>query len=126
MAQATLIPNVKIKDEYGVVFPTAMLLILKVDLSDSWSMEADGENEEYQEENSVGGGTYEAWYYCTPQTKALGAPIKPLRTFEDGVFSNLLIIDEEHAEIKQLLSSPTAKKDKAIAIIRKDIELRTR
>jgi hypothetical protein len=89
-------------------------------------MEAKEEGDEYQEENSVGGGTYEAWYYCTPQTRAAGAPIKPLRTFEDGEFSNVQIIDADHAEIQQLLASPAAKRDKAIAIVRKDIELRAR
>ena len=126
MTQATLIPNVKIKDEYGVVFPAAMLLLLKVDLNEYWGMEAEEENAEYKETSSVGGGTYTGWYYCTPQARALGVPLKPLRIFEDGEFSDLLIVDGENAEIKALFASTAQNKDKAIAIIKKDLEIKAR
>lgn len=126
MATATLIPNVKIIDEYGVTFPQAMLLILEVDLNDSWGMKAGGENQEYKEESHVGGGSYKAMYYCSPQARALGVPLKPLRTFEDGGFSDLLIVDADNVEIQQLLSSPASKKDKSIAVVKKDIEIRFR
>ena len=119
MAQATLIPNVKIIDEYGVTFPTAMLVILEVELNDSWSIKAHG-----VDENSIGGGTYKAMYYCNPQARAQGVPLKPLRTYEDGAFSNVLIIDVDAPEIQRLLSDATAKRDKATAIVRKDLELR--
>ena len=124
MAQATLIPNVKIIDEYGVTFPTAMLVILEVELNDSWSLKAHGVDEEYKEENSIGGGTYKAMYYCNPQARSQGVPLKPLRTYEDGAFSNVLIIDVDAPEIQRLLSDATAKRDKATAIVRKDLELR--
>jgi len=126
MTRATLIPNVKIIDEYGVTFPTAMLVILSVELNDSWGMKAGDIDEEYTEESSVGGGTYEAMYYCTPQARAQGVPLKPLRTYEDGAFSNVLIINADAPEIKQLLSSPAEKRDKSTAIVRKDLELRFR
>jgi hypothetical protein len=126
MTRATLIPNVKITDEYGVTFPAAMVVILAVELNDSWNMKAGGIDEEFNEENCIGGGTYEAMYYCTPEARAQGVPLKPLRTYEDGMFSNVLIIDADAAEIKQLLTDPTAKKDKAIPIVRKDLELRFR
>lgn len=126
MAQAKLIPNVKITDEYGVTFPTAMVVILKARFNDDWCMEAGGIDELYEEGNSIGGGTYEAMYYCTPQARALGVPLKPLRTYEDGAFSNVLIIDTELPEIQALLSGPADRKDKAVAIVRKDLEIRFR
>jgi hypothetical protein len=124
MAQAALIPNIKITDEYGASFHNAMVLILKVRLNDSWSMESDGEDQFYEENSSVGGGTYEVWYYCTPEARAKGAPIKPLRTYEDGEFSNVLILDTDSDEISQLLSNPAENKDKAQAIVLKDLELK--
>ena len=77
MTQATLIPNVEVVDEYGVTFSQAMIVILKVELNDSWGMEAEGLDSEYEESNTVGGGTYKAMYYCSPQARALGVPLKP-------------------------------------------------
>lgn len=126
MAQATLIPNVKLKDEYGAIFPNAMLLILKADLSEGWGIKAEAEGDEYKETNQVGGGTYTAWYYCTPQAKAQGAPIKPLRTFEDGEFSSIIMVNGDQPEIKQLFSSSAANKDKVVSIIKKDLEIKAR
>lgn len=124
MATATLVPNVKIVDEYGVTFPTAMVLTLKYDFTDQWSMEADGIDKIFKEEASAGSGSYQVWYYCSPQAKALGVPLKPLRTYQDGVFSSVLIIDEDAPEIQQLFASNAAKRDKAPLIAHKDLELR--
>ena len=126
MATATLIPNVKITDEYGVTFPDAMVVTLEYDFSDQWSMKAEGIDSTFKEEGSTGSGTYKAWYYCSPQARALHAPLKPLRTYEDGVFSDVLIIDEDAPEIKQLFASNALKRDKAPLIARKDLELRFR
>jgi len=114
---------VKITDEYGVTFPTAMVVILKARFNDEWSMEASGVDEEYEENNSIGGGTFEAMYYCSPQARAMGVPLKPLRTYEGGVFSKVMIIDTDRPEIKPLLSGPADRKDKATAIVKKHLEL---
>ncbi len=125
MARATLTPNVKITDEYGVTFDQAMVLTRNYCFNDQWCADADID-EELKEEASIGGGTYKAWYYCSPQARALGVPLKPLRTYEDGVFSDVLIIDGDAPEIKQLFSNASAKGDKAPIIARKDLELRFR
>lgn len=125
MTRTTLTPNVKITDEYGVTFPQAMVLTRNYCFNDQWCADAEID-EELKEEASIGGGTYKAWYYCSPQARALGVPLKPLRTFEDGVFSDVLIIDESAAEIQQLFSSAAVNKDKAPLIARKDLELRFR
>lgn len=125
MARVTLTPNVKITDEYGVTFPAAMVITRNYCFSDQWCADADID-EELKEESSSAAGTYKAWYYCSPQARALGVPLKPLRTYEDGVFSDVLILNEDAPEIKQLFASAAAKVDKAPLIARKDLELRFR
>lgn len=126
MTQVALIPNVKIKSEHGNVFPLALIHISHVQLNDSWSMSGENIGDTFTIKTGSDGGTYQLAYYGSRQTFDEKYPICPLREYDGESFSDVLIIDMDTPEVKSILLQNIPKEEKAIAIVRADLERRAR
>ena len=126
MNNITLIPNVQLRDEYGTVHPHAQVAILDVTINNSWSMNGEELGDVYDETESANGISYKVAYFVNPQAQAQGFPIKPLLNYEDGVFSDVLVVDSELPEIQQILKGAAGKKEKGIAIAKIALSRRTK
>lgn len=126
MAQKQLIPNVRLKDEFGNTFPSATIVIHWAKITTSIGIEAKDIGDEYSSIGDNGGGAYEISYYGTPTAQTEGYDIRQLQTFKDGEYSKTIIIDSEAVEVQRLINSNLPLHDKIVAVVKADLALKAK
>lgn len=126
MAQKQLIPNVRLKDEFGNIFTNATIVIHWAKITTSIGIEADEVGDEYRSIGDNGAGAYEISYYGTPTAQAEGYDIRQLQTFKDGEYSKTSIFDSEAVEVQRLINGNLPIHEKIVAVVKADLALKAK
>jgi hypothetical protein len=69
-------------------------------------------------EDVIVGGTFQAAYFNSAQTQALGVPDRPVVHMVDGVLTDVFIIDIDDPQVKQINDGQMSGKEKRDNIAR--------
>ena len=126
MSNITLIPNIRIRDENGIIHQQAQIAILEVCIQNHWSLKGEKIGDEYKESDTAGGVTYQVAYYGNATVQGQGFPIKQLLDYDGASFSKVLVADIDAPEIKSILDSAATKEQKAVAVVKAALVIRSR
>lgn len=110
----------KIVDEYGGVYPNAVVAILDGHEYLNRGLHADAPGSAYSFKTSTDGASYEVMYWYKREN--IGKfKARPLRVADGDGFTDVIAVDMEHAEAVEIMSRVTDRDDNLIRLFKSDL-----
>ena len=110
----------RVTDEYGGVWPKAILAVRAFSETSQATGYSDNCEDAYTVESDVEAITYKVNYWYTEQTKAAGKRSRPLIKDEHGTFTDVFSVDVGAVEVQEILSSSAGHFDNVLRSIESD------
>jgi len=110
----------KVTDEYGGVYPQAIVAIRAFSETSQNTGISENCEENYKVETELEAISYQVNYWYSAQTKAQGRRSRPLATDEAGEFTDVFEVNLELPEVINTLSSNIQPTEKVLQVIKLD------
>tara|TARA_R110002110_G_C13190874_1_gene694506 strand:+ start:182 stop:562 length:381 start_codon:yes stop_codon:yes gene_type:complete len=111
----------KVTDEFGGEFPLAFVSVREWSESSQTSGKSVDGRSNYAIDSDVEAIAYKVSYWYTTETEAAGKRSRPLLIDKNGVFTDVINVDLEDAEVRSILAGDSDHVDKVLLAIKADI-----